>query len=184
MAATVYQGHVSTPQSTVSTSSVSELSHIHRGGISKNSNTYAQKIAALQVRVRYNLMCTVQSRMAHLRYIYTRAKANFFFDLFRSCCRCSINTQIVNNATDRKRRRFHFRFRSGINAPLHCQRWTLIQTRTQIPVLHRNKRRDLSPSLCNVKCSAYYNVTICLGFRIWVGIHIWVRQCKWAITFR
>ena len=51
MAATVYQGHVSTPQSTVSTSSVSELSHIHRGGISKNSNTYAQKIAALQVRI-------------------------------------------------------------------------------------------------------------------------------------
>ena len=56
----------------------------------------------------------------------------------------------------------------GVNGPLHCQRWTLIQTRTQIPQNSDSEigRRDPSPSLCNVKCSAQYNVTIWFGFRI------------------
>ena len=46
----MYQGHVtSSPQAAVSTSSVSELSHIHRGGVGKTAHSYAHKIAALQV---------------------------------------------------------------------------------------------------------------------------------------
>ena len=53
---------------------------------------------------------TFAGRGFRFKCIYTRAKANFFVDL----CRCSINTQIGNNATDRKRRRV----RSNINAPL------------------------------------------------------------------
>ena len=40
----------------------------------------------------------------------------FSFNLLPFTHRCSINTQIGNNATDRKRCRF--RFRSNLNAPL------------------------------------------------------------------
>ena len=39
-----------------------------------------------------------------------------FFDLLPLACCCSVNAQIGNN--DWKRCRFHFRFRSNINAPL------------------------------------------------------------------
>ena len=46
-----------------------------------------------------------------------KAKVIIFFDLLPLTHRCSINTQIGDNATDRKRRRF--RVRSNINAPLH-----------------------------------------------------------------
>ena len=57
---------------------------------------------------------------SHFRFIYIRAKAKtkaiFFFDVCRHCCRCSINTQIGNNGTGYKRRRF--RVRSNINEPL------------------------------------------------------------------
>ena len=49
-----------------------------------------------------------------LSCIYTRAKANFFFDFCHCCCCCSINTQIENNATDWKGCRFRF----SINATL------------------------------------------------------------------
>ena len=54
---------------------------------------------------------TFAGRGFRFKCIYTRAKANFFVDL----CRCSINTQIGNNATCWKRRRV----RSNINAPSH-----------------------------------------------------------------
>ena len=45
--------------------------------------------------------------LSQLGFIYIRAKANakanakaiFFFDVYRHCCRCSINTQIGNSAT-------------------------------------------------------------------------------------
>ena len=47
-----------------------------------------------------------------------KAKAIIFFDLLPLTHRCSINTQKGDNATDRKQRRFHVRFRSNINAPL------------------------------------------------------------------
>ena len=57
MAATVYQGRVTAPSATVSTSSVFELSHIHRGGAGKTTNTYAQKIARLQVLGPFTLLC-------------------------------------------------------------------------------------------------------------------------------
>ena len=50
-------------------------------------------------------------------YIRANAKAIFFFDILPLTHRCSINTQIGNNATDRKRHRFRFRIRSNINAP-------------------------------------------------------------------
>ena len=57
-----------------------------------------------------------------LRRIYIRAKvkakAIIFFDLLPLTHHCSINTQIGDNVTDRKRRRFRVRFRSNINAPL------------------------------------------------------------------
>ena len=49
-------------------------------------------------------------------YIRVKAKVIYFFDLLPLTHRCSVNTQIGNNATDRKRRRF--RFCSNINAPL------------------------------------------------------------------
>ena len=54
--------------------------------------------------------------MVDLGYIYIRAKAKakILFDLLTLTHRCSINTQIGNNATARKRRHF----RSNINAPL------------------------------------------------------------------
>ena len=55
----------------------------------------------------------------HLGFLYIRAKvkakAIFFFDLLPLTHRCSINTQVGNNATDWKRHRF--RFPSNINAP-------------------------------------------------------------------
>ena len=54
---------------------------------------------------------------AYNRFIYIRAKAMFFFDLCRCCCCCSINTQIGNNATGWKRRRFHLLFCSNLNEP-------------------------------------------------------------------
>ena len=55
--------------------------------------------------------------MVDLGYIYIRAKAKakILFDLLPLTHRCSLNTQIGNNAIDLKRRRF----RSSINAPLH-----------------------------------------------------------------
>ena len=67
-----------------------------------------------------------------------------------------------------------------IMAHLHCWRRTPVQTRTQIPVLCRN--RDLSLSLCNVKCYALYNVAFGLGVRIRVCTQVGLRQCKGAIT--
>ena len=51
-----------------------------------------------------------------LRFLYIRAKAIFFFDLLPLTHRCSINTHIGNNATNRKRR--HFRFHSNIKCTL------------------------------------------------------------------
>ena len=66
-------------------------------------------------------MASQRIQLNVLGCIYNRAKAKtkaiFFFDLCHCCSHCSINTQIGNNATDRKRR--HFSFRSSINAPLH-----------------------------------------------------------------
>ena len=59
--------------------------------------------------------------MPQLRRIYIRAKvkakAIIFFDLLPLTHHCSINTQIGDNVTDRKRRRF----RSNINAPLEVE---------------------------------------------------------------
>ena len=43
---------------------------------------------------------------------------SIFFDLCRCCCRCSINTQIGNNATRWKRCRFRFNVPSYISVPL------------------------------------------------------------------
>ena len=55
-------------------------------------------------------------------FLYIRAKAKvkaiIFFDLLPLTHHCSINTQIGDNVTDRKRRRF----RSNINAPLE-RKW-------------------------------------------------------------
>ena len=48
--------------------------------------------------------------------LVSRTKAMFSFNLLPFTHRCSINTQIGDNVTDRKRCRF--RFRSNINAPL------------------------------------------------------------------
>ena len=66
---------------------------------------------------------TSQWKELGLGFLYIRAnakaKAIFFFDLLPITHRCSINTQIGNNATDWKRCRFRFHFRSNINAPLH-----------------------------------------------------------------
>ena len=57
--------------------------------------------------------------------VKVKAKAIIFFDLLLPTHRCSMNTQIGNSATDWKRCRFRFHFRSNINAPLkwnstHC----------------------------------------------------------------
>ena len=38
-----------------------------------------------------------------------------------------------------------------------------------------------SPSLCNVKCFALYNVAIGFGIRIQVCTRVRLRQCKWTI---
>ena len=46
-----------------------------------------------------------------------KAKAIIFFDLLPLTHRCSINIQIGDNETDRKRHRFRVRFRSNINLP-------------------------------------------------------------------
>ena len=63
------------------------------------------------------------SKWVRLGCIYIRAKvkakATIFFDLLPLTHRYSINTQIGDNATDRKRCCFRIRFRSNINAPLH-----------------------------------------------------------------
>ena len=48
-----------------------------------------------------------------LYYSEHESESDFFFDLLPLAHRCSINTHIGNNATDRKPRRF----RSNINAP-------------------------------------------------------------------
>ena len=62
------------------------------------------------VTLQFNIVCEQA-----LGFLYIRAKAIIFFDLL-PLTHCSINSQIGNNATVRKRRRF--RFRSHINVPL------------------------------------------------------------------
>ena len=63
-----------------------------------------------------------------------------FFDLLPLTHRCSINRQIGNNATDRKRRYFSFRFCSNINASR--SRWENVVTILTCANLYEGRNVD------------------------------------------
>ena len=132
--------------------------------------------------------------------IYMTAKAQvkaiFFFDICCCCCHCSINTQIGNNVTCRKRHCFRFRVRSNINAPLRgwiISTWN-VTIKTYVPFYKPNlntksKRWQNKPSHFSHTKKIVSCGSCTAKLRVWVAQlssgegHLWLPCQRWLTCF-